>query len=194
MNLLAEDSSKGISEGEPEREKKKKKKEAKSQSKENSSKTKKKKRLKVRQTSTRVGEYHLMQFDGGARGNPGIAGAGVVLMSPDGQVLHKKSLFLGDDRTNNQAEYEALLLGLQMGLDLGYKKLEVEGDSLLVIQQVAGDWQVRSEKLALLLKKVVAVLDQMEDVVIRHIPRDQNKIADELANTAMDEKSRGDIR
>ena len=126
-----------------------------------------------------------MQFDGGARGNPGIAGAGVVLLSPDGTVLHKKSVYLGDDITNNQAEYEALIMGLQLGLDLGYKKLEVEGDSELIINQVTGNYKVRSSQLAVLLKRVVGVLDEMEDIIIRHIPRNQNKIADELANEAM---------
>ena len=141
--------------------------------------------IKVRQSSERIGEYHIMQFDGGARGNPGIAGAGVVLLSPDGTVLHKKSVYLGDDITNNQAEYEALIMGLQLGLDLGYKKLEVEGDSELIINQVTGNYKVRSSQLAVLLKRVVGVLDEMEDIIIRHIPRNQNKIADELANEAM---------
>ena len=197
MNLLAEDADRDRSDDGNERPKKSERKGTKTNSNqkaddkdENNSTRKKKKRRKVRLTSTRVGEYHLMQFDGGARGNPGVAGAGVVLLSPEGEVLHKKSLYLGDDRTNNQAEYEALILGLQMGLDLGHKKLEVEGDSLLVIHQVVGDWQVRSTALALLKERVVAVLDQMEDVVIRHIPRDENKIADQLANTAMDEHNK----
>ena len=145
--------------------------------------------VKVRQSTTRAGEYHIMQFDGGARGNPGIAGAGVVLLSPTGEVLHKKKLFLGDKVTNNQAEYHALIMGLELGLELGYRKLEVEGDSELVIKQVVGHYEVNNEQLKILMKQVEAVLKQMEDIVIRHIPRDQNKIADELANMAMDAKT-----
>ncbi|QDZ19678.1 ribonuclease H-like protein [Chloropicon primus] len=140
----------------------------------------------VRQSSARAGEYHVIQFDGGARGNPGIAGAGVVLFSPEGDIVEKKSLFLGERVTNNQAEYQALIMGLQLGLDLGHTKLEVEGDSELVINQVVGNYEVNNKKLKALMKKVVEVLEQMEDIVIRHIPRDQNKIADELANIAMD--------
>ena len=140
----------------------------------------------VRQSTSRVGEYHLMQFDGGARGNPGIAGAGVVLFSPEGEIIEKKSLFLGDKVTNNQAEYQALILGLQLGLDLGFRKLQVEGDSELVINQVVGHYDVNNKELKLLMKKVVEVLEQMEDIVMRHIPREENKIADELANSAMD--------
>lgn len=137
----------------------------------------------------RAGEYHIMQFDGGARGNPGIAGAGVVLLSPDGKVIEKKSLFLGDKVTNNQAEYQALIMGLQLGLDLGYKNLEVEGDSELVINQVCGNYEVKNKQLEALMSQVVEVLEQMENIIMRHIPRNENKMADELANIAMDSMS-----
>ena len=80
-------------------------------------------------------------------------------------------------------------MGLELGLELGYRKLEVEGDSELVIKQVVGHYEVNNEQLKILMKQVEAVLKQMEDIVIRHIPRDQNKIADELANMAMDAKT-----
>lgn len=140
----------------------------------------------VRQSDERGGSYHVLQFDGGARGNPGIAGAGVVLFSPEGEVVGKKSLYLGDSVTNNQAEYQALIMGLRLGLELGYTKLEVEGDSELVINQVMGHYEVNNKQLKRLMGEVVKALEQMEDIVIRHIPREQNKIADELANLAMD--------
>ena len=140
----------------------------------------------VRQSDERGGSYHVLQFDGGARGNPGIAGAGVVLFSPEGEVVGKKSLYLGDSVTNNQAEYQALIMGLRLGLELGYTKLEVEGDSELVINQVMGHYEVNNKQLKRLMGEVVKALEQMEDIVIRHIPREKNKIADELANLAMD--------
>jgi len=139
-------------------------------------------------------EYHIVQFDGGARGNPGVAGAGVVLMDSEGKVMCKKSMFLGEDVTNNQAEYEALIMGLNLGLQMGLKNLRVEGDSELVINQVTGHYKVRDQHLLSLRQKASEILEQMEDVVIAHIPRNENKIADALANQAMDTKQDEDLK
>lgn len=130
--------------------------------------------------------YTRMQFDGGARGNPGVAGAGVVLLCPEGRPLWKKSVYLGNHVTNNQAEYEALLMGLRLGIAKGITKMEVQGDSNLVVHQVTGKWAVKDEALRLLMDKVAAAICEMDDIVIRHIPRELNKIADQLANDAMD--------
>ena len=82
-----------------------------------------------------------------------------------------------------------MIMGLQLGLDLGYKNLEVEGDSELVINQVCGNYEVKNKQLEALMSQVVEVLEQMENIIMRHIPRNENKMADELANIAMDSMS-----
>lgn len=84
-----------------------------------------------------------LQVDGGSRGNPGPAGAGAVLFDPAGEKKGEVSQYLGET-TNNVAEYQALLLGLKMALDLGVKNLEIFADSQLVVQQLKGAYQVKT--------------------------------------------------
>ena len=90
----------------------------------------------------KAGPWRL-QVDGGSRGNPGPAGAGAVLFDPAGEKKGEVSRYLGET-TNNVAEYQALLLGLKMALDLGVKNLEIFADSQLVVQQLKGAYQVKT--------------------------------------------------
>lgn len=123
--------------------------------------------------------------DGGARGNPGPAGYGAVLTTEDGTVLAELSEFLGF-RTNNYAEYAGLLGVLRWTLEHHHKKLRVVSDSLLMVNQVQGRYKVNSPDLKPLhteARSMIAKLDQFE---ITHALRHKNKLADKLANDAMD--------
>lgn len=134
----------------------------------------------------------IIYTDGGARGNPGPAGAGVVIIDEDGNILKEISEFLGV-RTNNWAEYEAIILGLQQLKKIfGKEKLknisvEVRTDSELVARQLSGKYQIKEESLFPQFIKVwnIKVAD-IPNLMFTHIPREKNKKADELANKAMD--------
>lgn len=133
---------------------------------------------------------YLLQFDGGSRGNPGSkAGAGVVLYDENGQEIWCGWKFLGAGVSNNQAEYSALLLGLQCSKSLGIKRIRCEGDSDLVIKQVNGVFQVKNRGLKVLWQSTMDIIKQFEYYEISHIFREKNQRADWLANNAMDLQS-----
>ena len=126
--------------------------------------------------------------DGGARGNPGISGVGAVILDTDGRVLVEISKYLGDSLTNNYAEYEAIYLALQKCIDLGLQdsSVELRADSRLAVEQLSGNWKVKDSNIREQFNKVNRLLEQFKSVKFTHIPREQNKRADALANEAMD--------
>ena len=133
---------------------------------------------------------YLLQFDGGARGNPsGKAGAGMVLYDDQGNEVWCGWKFLGSQMSNNQAEYYALLFGLKCSHSLGIKKLTCEGDSDLIIKQLKGIYEVRSPGLKELYRSALDVIQHFDVCELRHIFREKNKRADWLANNAMDLQS-----
>ena len=125
--------------------------------------------------------------DGAARGNPGPAGAGAVIVSPAGHVMAKVGKFLGES-TNNVAEYTGLLLGLKRARAMGIKELDVFSDSELLVKQIAGDYAVKAEHLKPLHEEALALLRGFPDVHVTHIPREENAAADEMSNRAIDER------
>jgi len=130
---------------------------------------------------------YLLQFDGGARGNPGIAGSGMVLYDPDDMSeVWCGWKYLGDNATNNAAEYSGLLLGIQCARSLGVRKLRAEGDSLLIVRHMNGSYKAREPNLKKLLKACKDAIQNLEFFEIDHIPRNANARADQLANQAMD--------
>jgi ribonuclease HI len=130
---------------------------------------------------------HLIQFDGGSRGNPGISGAGCVLYQPCTREdpLLVQSVYLGT-ATNKEAEYMGLLTGLKMAAMAGVKHLLIEGDSKLVVDQVRGEWKVKSPRLKELHARACIALMAFDYAAIRHIDRKNNAAADKAANAAMD--------
>jgi ribonuclease HI len=128
-------------------------------------------------------------IDGGARGNPGEAGIGVYLelSGSPWQGLYK---YLGH-RTNNYAEYTALLCALQYSLQKGFLRLEVYSDSQLLVRQIRGEYRVKNPGLSVLYKQALQLIQKLETFAIRHIPREQNKAADALANRAQDLRESG---
>jgi ribonuclease HI len=127
--------------------------------------------------------------DGGARGNPGPAGIGVVLAKPDGQVVDRIHRYIGE-ATNNVAEYLALLAGLDRAQELGYRDVEVLSDSELLVRQLEGRYQVRHPKLRPLFEAARERIAGFEQFHIRHVPRAENAEADALANRGIDEGRR----
>ena len=125
--------------------------------------------------------------DGAARGNPGLSGAGAVLVEPSGQVVDRLGKFLGV-QTNNYAEYMGLLIGLRRARDLGVREIEVFADSELMIRQLGGRYQVKSATLRPLYEEAVKLLNDFSRVKLVHVPREMNKAADEMSNRAIDER------
>ena len=126
--------------------------------------------------------------DGASKGNPGPAGAGWVLTAESGSVIEKTSKYLGE-ATNNEAEYQALILGLRNALALGVRQLRIYMDSELVVRQLNGLYKVKNPRLAVLFEEVRDLLSKFPKYVIIHIPREENREADRMANEAIKRKS-----
>jgi ribonuclease HI len=123
--------------------------------------------------------------DGGARGNPGPAGAGAILTAEDGRPLAQISQYLGT-ATNNVAEYRALILGLEAACAQRVGDLTVCLDSELVVRQLNGAYRVKDPKMLPLHAQVRRLFARFERVSVAHIPRERNKDADKLVNAAID--------
>jgi ribonuclease HI len=124
-------------------------------------------------------------FDGGARSNPGPAGYGVYIVDDGGTVLAELHGALGI-ATNNIAEYRGLIAALQWAVDNNVTEITVKGDSLLIIEQMRGNYKVKNEGLKPLHMQARMLVMQVGNVKFAHVPRDQNKDADRLSNVAMD--------
>ena len=124
---------------------------------------------------------------GGSRGNPGLSGCGAILFDDKMETVWKESQFVGSKATNNQAEYAGLILGLKAAVEREVTSLEIEGDSLLVVKQIAGEYKVRSAGLKPLHAEAMKLLAKIPQWSARNIPREENGLADELANNAMDQ-------
>ena len=127
----------------------------------------------------------ILHTDGGARGNPGPAGIGVVLTDEKGEVIGEIARGIGQT-TNNVAEYAAFIAGLELALEKGVTNLEAFVDSELVVNQVEGRWKIKNERLRGLAVKSRALLGKFESKRIAHVPREKNAGADRLANQGMD--------
>ncbi len=126
-------------------------------------------------------------IDGGSRGNPGPSGGGFAVFE-NGKVIDKGSEFFGE-KTNNQAEYMALGIALQKVYDkYGDTGAEVKCfmDSKLAVEQMSGNWKVKSLNVKPLFQKAIRIADKFKSFSISHIPREENYLADDLANRAMD--------
>jgi len=129
----------------------------------------------------------VLRTDGGSRGNPGPAGAGFVIEA-DGEIVCRGGRFLGS-QTNNVAEYEALIWGLENVAALGYGSVTVFADSELLVKQVNGQYRVKNEGLKPLFARAVKLLRGFSRFKVNHVRREHNADADEMANQAMDERA-----
>ena len=129
----------------------------------------------------------ILYIDGASRGNPGRAGAGVWMTNGAGRKVVEMSRYLGH-KTNNEAEYWALLLGLREAKRLGGKSIHIFTDSELIERQVKGLYRVKHLNLKGLHKMVTQNLKEFSSFDIQSIPREQNQEADRLANQAIERR------
>ncbi len=127
----------------------------------------------------------IIHSDGVSRGNPGLAAIGATIKDERGRLLASISQRIGR-ATNNQAEYRAVISGLEKAIELGAKQIELKLDSQLVVRQVNGRYRVKNTALKPLYQRVKQLQGSLESFTIAHIPREQNKEADRLANKALD--------
>jgi ribonuclease HI len=135
-------------------------------------------------------EKIIIYTDGGARGNPGPAGIGVVIQDEEGKTLHESSAYIGET-TNNVAEYEALVRALEDAQMFGDKlkdmEVEVRMDSELIVRQMQGIYKVKEPTLKEKFAKVAHLrIKQVPNLTFTHIPREKNARADLLVNEAID--------
>lgn len=127
----------------------------------------------------------FIHSDGGARGNPGPAGIGAIIHDEKGKVVAEISEYIGVS-TNNQAEYKALIKGLEKALELGASEVSCFLDSELIVKQISREYKVKNKELAPLFLQVYNLLTRFKNYSCQHVVREKNKEADRLANEAMD--------
>lgn len=127
----------------------------------------------------------VLHTDGGSRGNPGPSAIGVILEDDQGMVLEEIGACIGT-ATSNQAEYQALITGLETAVDRGVRRIRILADSELLVRQMRQEYKVRNPGLKELYLQARALVDRFDRVEIRHVPREDNADADALVNRALD--------
>ncbi len=127
----------------------------------------------------------FMMSDGGSRGNPGIAGAGAVLYGEDKTEIDRDGVFCGI-QTNNFAEYEGMICGLNVALKNNITDLEVYMDSKLIVEQMNGNWKVKNANIKPLFERAKNIVEQFNKISYHHVRREKNTVADSIANEVMD--------
>lgn len=135
-----------------------------------------------------IGAYEI-RVDGASRGNPGQAGAGAVIRDPKGNVARELRKYLGV-MTNNMAEYSALVMALEEAKTMGVSEVEVFADSELMVKQITGKYKVKSADLKPLYDEAYSLLKGFRRYKIVHVYREENSLADKLANEAIDRRAK----
>jgi len=130
----------------------------------------------------------IIYTDGGSRGNPGHSAIGVVFCNEKEQQVKSYGEYLGDNFTNNEAEYTALIQGIDMALKHSPKELKCFMDSELVVKQINGIYKIKEPRLQILCIKARSLARQAGKGTFEYIPRSQNSPADSLVNNALDNK------
>ena len=126
----------------------------------------------------------IICVDGASRGNPGLAAIGATIKDEQGRLIAHISQGIGRT-TNNQAEYRAVITALEEAIRLGARQVELNSDSEFVVKQIKGKYRVKKATLKPLYQRVKQLQCSLESFTINHIPRQQNKEADRLANMAL---------
>lgn len=134
-----------------------------------------------------IHEKLIIYTDGGARGNPGPAALGAVVQTAEGKLVKTYSEYLGE-KTNNQAEYEALIFALRKVKIYKPKEITCFLDSELVVKQLNAEYKIKDPDLGPLFIKVWNLKLDFEKVIFNHISREKNKEADKLVNQKLDQK------
>jgi ribonuclease HI len=136
--------------------------------------------------STSIMKELKLFTDGGSRGNPGPSATGFVLTTMDDQVVAKSGVYIGVT-TNNQAEYQALKLGLEKAAELQVRTVHVFMDSLLVINQMKGIFKIKNRDLWPIHAAIQGLVERFRQVTFTHIPRNLNRAADGMVNQTLDQ-------
>ncbi len=123
--------------------------------------------------------------DGASLGNPGLAAIGAVLKDGQGRLVARISRCIGK-ATNNQAEYRAIIAALEEAIGLGAEEVDIKSDSELVVKQIEGSYRVKKATLKPLYQRVRQLQESLKGFTISHVPRQQNREADRLANKALE--------
>lgn len=127
----------------------------------------------------------ILNTDGGARGNPGPAGIGVVIRDETNQIIYKHGGYIGEG-TNNTAEYKALIKALEEASNLGGTDLQINMDSELIVRQMQGIYKIKEPNLQKLATEVIKLKSKFQSVNFTHVRREFNKDADAMVNEAID--------
>ena len=127
----------------------------------------------------------IIHIDGGSRGNPGPAAAGIVITDADGNALYEAGLHVGK-ATNNVAEYSGLVAALETAAKLGARQVDLYSDSELLVKQMLGEYRVKNAGLKPYSQQACSLVSKFDRVDIRHVRREQNVRADSLVNLALD--------
>lgn len=126
-------------------------------------------------------DEYVMFFDGCSKGNPGLAGAGYVIYKNNIEI-YSKDIFVGNNITNNYAEYTGMIEGMKRAIEMNITKLIIKGDSMLAIKQMNRLYKVNSPNILPLYNKAKELQKQFTDISFIHVYRDYNMKADELSN------------
>ena len=126
----------------------------------------------------------FLYADGGSRGNPGPSGIGVIIKDAKQKKVKELSRYIGE-ATNNIAEYNALVLGLEEAAALDASDIVIYLDSELLVKQLSGEYRVKDEAMRVLFEKALGILKHFDSFEIQHIAREKNKEADKLVNKAI---------
>lgn len=130
---------------------------------------------------------HLLRFDGGSNPNPGPCAGAFVLYDEKGSIIKEGGRFI-EKGTNNIGEYTGLLIGLEKCVEMTIRNVHIEGDSLLVISQIAGKWKVKNEILAVIHHKILSLFCHFDNLTCNHIMRSFNGHADSLSDKTLSMK------
>ena len=131
---------------------------------------------------------YRLQFDGKSEPNPGPSSAGAVIHYPNSEAVKAEVGEWIPNATNNEAEYKSLLIGLELAVQLGIKNILIAGDSNLVINQVFGDWKVKSENLQEVNRKIKNLFKNFDFIAAKHVYRERNAYADNITNVVHENK------
>lgn len=132
-------------------------------------------------------EFYVLHTDGGSRGNPGKAAAGWVIYSPNKQIISKGSKFLGI-KTNNFAEYTAIIEGIKECLEKKISYLIVRMDSELAVKQINGLYKIKNAQIKLFTDEIFILRKNFKKIVFTHVYRENNTEADKMVNICLDLK------
>ncbi len=127
--------------------------------------------------------------DGGSRGNPGPSACSYVMFDCNKNIIKNDGSYLGIT-TNNQAEYQAVLLALKAAIEIGAKNIHIFADSLLVVNQMDGVYKIKNQDLVPIYNEAKQLIKQLGRVTFTHIPREMNRVADEQVNNILDKHAK----